>query len=274
MQEANKGIHPRSRWGSSHGKDKRVKSMFTKSFFKKTIGLLLCAPFLAMAQPNIQLTDDALAKAQEAANHHSVIINDAWIATKRSQVNQDLMKFNFDNLPKTAIKELPDIGKMVESYKLEMQPLPEHSIYKTVVFLSFSMPDESIRKILEEVSPIREEVVFVLRGFDESKDMLKTVQRINGLIGSNHAQVNIDPEKFERFGIHSAPAFVVYRDDPAAEHQCILEGRDVEEIRSEFVGVYGDTSLEYALSYLEKNTSHTELKKHISKQVKNLSGLN
>lgn len=245
--------------------------MLVKKILKVTAGLALFSPLVALSQPNVNISPEDMDKARESANIHSALINDAWIATKRNQVNQGFMKFNFDKIPQTAITELPDIGKIVERYKLEMQAIPEHSIYKTAVFISFNMPEDSLRKMFSEVAPIMEQVVFVLRGFDESKNMLKTVQRINRLIGSSHAQVNIDPEKFERFGIHSAPALVVYRDDPEAEQQCILEGRDVEEVRGEFVGVYGDASIEYSLSYLEKNTNNSAIKAYIGKQIEALT---
>lgn len=143
---------------------------------------------------------------------------------------------------------------------------------QVIVFISFSMPEHSIEKLFADALPIIEQVTFVLRGTDESSSITKTAQRIHKLKDGFDIHIDIDPEQFERFGITQVPAFIVHRSDSVLLQQCLSSGLDPASLKDEFIGVYGDVSIQYAFNYLLLNESHSGFSTEIEALVNSLNG--
>jgi len=101
-----------------------------------------------------------------------------------------------------------------------------------IVFISFSMPKESIKGWMNEAAKINAPVV--IRGL-VNNSFRETLNRVNELTGDNKGGVQIDPMLFREYKVSQVPAVVVRN---ANDH-------DV---------VYGDAHLDYALQTVIKKS--------------------
>lgn len=128
---------------------------------------------------------------------------------------------------------------------------------RPLIFISFSMPESSLRSLLTEAA--RTDSPLVLRGLVDNS-MKRTVARLGELLGTKDGDTTgaptpslaIDPTLFERFGIHKVPAFVLPQDAIAA---CTPDGCPVPE----HLKVAGDVSLAYALGVMARESGGTPL---------------
>ena len=115
-----------------------------------------------------------------------------------------------------------------------------------LVFVSFAMPEPTLRRLIEQAARAR--ATLVLRGFVNGS-LRETVARTQALIGARKVAFQIDPQAFDRFAIARTPSFVMVRDGAStttcASGQCFA--------RDAFVRVAGDVSLDYALEYVERS---------------------
>lgn len=105
-----------------------------------------------------------------------------------------------------------------------------------IIFVSFSMPDESIKGWMREAKIIDAPVV--VRGFinNSFKD---TINKIGVLTRDNQGGVQIDPTLFQRFQVEKVPAVVVVKEPNCLPGMSCVLGYDI---------VYGDVTLFYALN--------------------------
>jgi conjugal transfer pilus assembly protein TrbC len=127
-----------------------------------------------------------------------------------------------------------------------------------LIFISFSMPDGSLRSLLAEAG--RTGAPLVLRGLVENS-MQRTAARLGELLGIEQAReaardstptLAIDPTLFDRFDVDQIPAFVLPQERIAA---CTPEGCAVPE----HLKVAGDVSLAYALGIMAREADGTTL---------------
>jgi len=104
-----------------------------------------------------------------------------------------------------------------------------------LIFVSFSMPEQSLKLWAEQASKINGKLL--LRGFLENS-WLRTTTKVQTLFDNNDVELFIDPEAFERFDIQTVPAVVVTEPDNCRTESCLLPSFDI---------VAGDTSVEDAL---------------------------
>jgi type-F conjugative transfer system pilin assembly protein TrbC len=169
-------------------------------------------------------------------------------------------RFSFESLPQPAT--LVRQKSFEELWQLKVDQVHNSDeLYKLVVFVSFSMPDASLQRLFSDGARMGESITFVFRGLDESKNLQSMLQRVHKLNEKYNATINIDPGLFDRFGVHSVPAMVVYRDDPTQLQTCLSQGISPDDIKDSYVGVYGDVSLDYALEHMLK-LNLTESKEH------------
>lgn len=104
-----------------------------------------------------------------------------------------------------------------------------------IIFVSFSMPDESLKGWMREAKIINAPIV--VRGFinNSFKD---TVNKISVLTKDNQGGVQIDPTLFERFKVNKVPAVVVVKEPNCIPGMSCVLDYDI---------VYGDVTLAYAL---------------------------
>ncbi len=104
-----------------------------------------------------------------------------------------------------------------------------------LVFVSFSMPKESVKGWMREAEKIHAPVV--IRGL-VNNSFKATMQKMTELARDNHGGVQLDPTLFKLFNIKQVPAVVVTNYTPCLANRTCVNTYDV---------VYGDVHLDYAL---------------------------
>jgi conjugal transfer pilus assembly protein TrbC len=115
-----------------------------------------------------------------------------------------------------------------------------------LVFISFAMPDATLTRLVDQAA--RAQASLVLRGLAEGS-LVRTVARVQQLIGSRKVAVQIDPQAFDRYAVTQTPTFVLVRDgtlpQPCATGLCVPGDR--------FARTAGDVSLDYALTHIQRS---------------------
>ena len=129
---------------------------------------------------------------------------------------------------------------------------------RPLVFVSFSMPEASLRSLLAEAA--RADSPVVLRGLVDNS-MKRTVAHFSKLLGTGNSSettgeptpsLAIDPTLFERFGVDKVPTFVLPLDTIAP---CTPAGCPIPT----HLKVAGDVSLVYALDVMAREADGTTL---------------
>lgn len=153
---------------------------------------------------------------------------------------------NVEALPSpTAVA--PDIGTLAEKYKyLGRAALPSDRTAELLVMVSFSMPRETLERIVDQAELAGATLIF--RGL-KGESMTKMGDEVRKILRGKNVAVAIHPPAFRQFSVTRVPAVVIAR--PAAGH--VLEnGCSRTET---FVKVTGDVSLDYALDYIERSSA-------------------
>ena len=109
-----------------------------------------------------------------------------------------------------------------------------------LVFVTLAMPEATLRLLVEQAARAR--AVLVLRGLKGSS-IRQTTARVQQLIGTSATQFNIDPQAFDRFGVRTAPTFVLLK--AGAQSADCEAGACVAP--DAFASIAGDVSIDYAL---------------------------
>lgn len=169
--------------------------------------------------------------------------------------NKALDVKNSNNVPLwEMLPQTSAMGKIDYQQAIQLPVIQKSPTTKVSVFISFSMPEDSIKRLMIEASSSRqpERFKFIINGLDpQTKSLLKTQQKIANLSKGHKVEVVIDPGEFEMFDVQRVPAFVVYKDDPFSEAQCAIDGKKVQD--SEYLKVYGDVSISQAIDFIDKN---------------------
>lgn len=104
-----------------------------------------------------------------------------------------------------------------------------------LIFVSFSMPEKSLKTWMRDANTIHAPVI--IRGLINNS-FKETTAAIYKLVKDESGGMQIDPILFERFQIKKVPAVVVTQSVNCLANQSCLENYDV---------FYGDVGLEYAL---------------------------
>ena len=231
-----------------------------------------------------QAMDSALKNSGEMRERAQSVIELADALANSSEfiegINREATKalLGADNLPVSALPDLPepsadllqraraDITKLLDQAQSKNQsqktdPMTQKNGPQLYVFVSFSMPEITLKRLLTQASQI--EASLILRGLIDD-DMGKTKTRIAQLLEADengHTRIKggfaIDPTLYERFDIQQVPTFVL-TDTPAP--RCTDAG--CEEVS--YARLSGDTTLEYVLETMQREapamkTSATEL---------------
>ena len=109
-----------------------------------------------------------------------------------------------------------------------------------LVFVTLGMPEATLRLLIDQAARTR--AVLVLRGLHNGS-IRQTTARVQQLIGQAAVEFQIDPQAFDRFGVRTAPTFVVVR--PGAPIADCSAGACVAP--DAFASIAGDVSVGYAL---------------------------
>jgi len=175
--------------------------------------------------------------------------------------------------PATLDRAREDIRQLLANPQLTgpESSSPDDSPPHPLIFISFSMPEDSLRSLMEASAVSGSSLV--LRGLVENS-MQRTVARLGELLdtGDNAdptrkttPSLAIDPTLFDRFHIDKVPAFVLPLD---AISPCTPDGCPV----SEHLKVAGDVSLAYALGVMAREAGGTPLGRRAGRWRQRLEG--
>jgi len=144
------------------------------------------------------------------------------------------------SMPRIDVRrsQAPDPAAIADAYR-RREALPGAAGPELLVFVSFSMPHESLVRLAEQAR--RADAVLVFRGL-AGATLREMTARLAPLTKAG-AAMQINPQAFARFGIKAVPAFVVAE----GENSCTESTCDG---RAQLVA--GDVSLDFALERLAR----------------------
>jgi conjugal transfer pilus assembly protein TrbC len=149
---------------------------------------------------------------------------------------------NVDAIPRP--KGQIDVEALARSYEANRRAF-ETKGYTTdqpalLVFVTLGMPEQTLRLLINQAARTR--AVLMLRGL-KNASIRQTAARVQQLIGEARVEFQIDPQAFDRFGILTAPTFVMVKAGAPASDcaagTCVASDA--------FVSIAGDVSIDYAL---------------------------
>lgn len=135
-----------------------------------------------------------------------------------------------------------DIAALSKQYQAVNVTASIPATPKLLVFVSFSMPKDSLQALQREVGEIGGQLV--IRGLIDNS-LKKTTAAVSSVLDNGQGGLSIDPTSFQQYHISQVPAFVVTSGQDDDNH-------DV---------VYGNVSLEAALTELSNKGDSRDLAK-------------
>lgn len=139
-----------------------------------------------------------------------------------------------------------DIETIARQYE---QKAAARKMNDLMVFASFSMPKESLKRIVSQANRIGASVVF--RGF-KNNSWKETALAI-GQLGEQNGNILINPLAFTKYQVAAVPTMVIVKAD--AVDQVDNEGCALPD---NYVAVAGDVSLDYALDEVAQRSPSFE----------------
>lgn len=155
---------------------------------------------------------------------------------------------NIEALPQPANRAPIDLEALAKGFDTNaaQRGLTGKAGPTLLVFVSFSMPEGALSRLVEQSARAR--ATLVLRGLVDSS-LVRTVSRVQQLIGTRLVAVQIDPQAFDRYAVTQTPSFVLVRDGaqavPCAKGLCVPSDG--------FVMAAGDVSLDYVLAFFQRS---------------------
>lgn len=140
-----------------------------------------------------------------------------------------------------------------------LKPLEEKEP-QLLIFVSFSMPEQSLKLWAKQATKVNGKLL--LRGFFKDT-MQNTTEETLRIFKAPKVDLLIHPEAFEKFNIQKVPAVVIAAPDHCLEAECPAPQFDV---------VYGDTSLEDALTRIAAQGEHKEIAQNLLKAYRQKNG--
>ena len=231
--------------------------------------LLAFLQFAHSAPDNAAALHDADQMRERMQNRTSEVLKQADELSRSPEFLNDLNKESSrliersDTLPKISLPDLPEpdseqlsraraeIGKLLDLAGQHdvLTDTSHDSGPQFYVFVSFSMPDITLRRLMNQARRIG--APLVLRGMVEN-DMNKTRIKVGKLLGADkngntsiEGGLSIDPTLYERFGVSVVPSFVL---TDAPVQACTQAGCPTPD----FVRLAGDVTLDYALESIAR----------------------
>lgn len=151
----------------------------------------------------------------------------------------------FPNIPTPAPSGI-DIEALARQYERKAQARKRDDL---MVFASFTMPAESLQRLVRQANRVGATVVF--NGFKDNS-MKATAAAINAL-GEAGGNVIVNPNAFAKYQIAAVPTVVLAT--PAAFEQVDENGCALPD---HYAAIAGDVSLDYALDELARRAPQFE----------------
>lgn len=162
----------------------------------------------------------------------------------------------FPNVPTPEVSNI-DIQALAKRYE---QRADARRTDDLMVFVSFTMPPESLKRIVAQVSQLGGTVV--LNGFKDNS-WKATAFAIKDL-GEKRGNVVVNPNAFAKYKVKSVPVTVLTK--PEAIDQLDSEGCALPDT---YAAIAGDVSLDYALEEIAQHDRRfTELAQRYARQLR------
>ena len=224
-------------------------------------GLFLVMPsFASVAQNLVDVGPAANGVINQQTDYRGVALgqknrmpSDAEIEREREAVekrrrevfgaNQEhkMGKNTFPNIKAPPVSNI-DIQEIAKQYEQRALARPSDEL---MIFASFTMPRESLRRLIQQAGRVGGYVV--LNGF-LNNSMAATSKAINEL-GESGSNVSINPKAFEKYRIKSVPTMVIAK--PSVEEKLDEDGC---ALPSTYVSISGDVSLDYMLEEVARRS--------------------
>jgi len=156
---------------------------------------------------------------------------------------------DLEKLPQPVQQRL-DLAAVARGFDAAGAAAAAHALAKgpqLLVFVSLTMPDGSLRHLIEQGERTR--ATLVLRGLKDGS-MVKTAAAVRQILGNHKTALQVDPQGFDRFGVNQVPTFILLKDGAQLQRcddtSCVPPGSYAE--------VSGDVTIEYALEWIEKRS--------------------
>ena len=202
---------------------------------------------------NKLLSDSDLNSLNDVANNHQKITSSLFNGQENKLISledQQCIKEAALNQQQISLHALNKASKKSNVIK------EQHNLF---VFVSFSMPDISLKQWLNQASKLQARVI--LRGFKDNslKESIKKITSITK--NSNTRGFEINPDLFKVFNIKRVPAVVL-------TEKCYA--RDVFSRKIEYDIVRGNVGLYKSLQHIQGSGERTTFAKKILEDATNL----
>lgn len=156
---------------------------------------------------------------------------------------------DIDALPQPATRTPIDLEALARGYASATagpDPAGFPSGPALLVFISLSMPEPTLTRLIDQAARARATVL--IRGFGNGS-LRDTVARVQALIGGRQVAVQIDPRAFDRYAVTRVPSFVLARD--GTQGAACASGRCAPS--ESYLSTSGDVSLDYALEHMQRS---------------------
>ncbi len=214
--------------------------------------------FLMPAAMALDVSPVQLEEAKRMSQKALETANQAYQAQLKQPTSSSAMQMSA--LPTTQA-QLPRLQAWInQAQTAQLLASQSESKLKGILFVSFSMPEASIKNYLKQASLINggRSIKLAIRGLDESNSLIKTQQRLARLMTGVNAQVDIDPGAFDRFNIAQVPALVFYEEDAVNDALCALKGEKPSTVQPKQFMVYGEVSLLASIEHLLKTNQQAK----------------
>lgn len=158
--------------------------------------------FLSIFSTNLFAEDDYIAIANEAKSHEA-----EQVALYRHYAVQASQNASARRAPymDEAFSQKEKVAKMLNEFTAQNAE-PKKPLSTAIVFVSFSMPDQSLIALLRDADKIHASVV--IRGLIDN-DFKKTFAKVSQLVkAAGVGGIEINPPLFQKFNITKVPAVV------------------------------------------------------------------
>lgn len=163
---------------------------------------------------------------------------------------------NFPNIPTPAASDV-DIQTIAKRYEQRAEARKTDDL---MIFVSFTMPAESLKRIVAQARSVGASVM--LNGFKDNS--LKVTTEAIKELGENSGNVLINPNAFAKYEIKTVPTVVLTKPDALTRTD-----KDGCALPDTYVAIGGDVSLDYALDeIIRRNTPFAELATRYNRQLK------
>lgn len=193
-----------------------------------SLALLLITETLLAQEDFTQMALDQKAKQEEITAPYMAIAR-----AQESMVKNKMQTSEFKKYQQFAMSQKNPLEEIAKDHQ---------SVSDAIIFVSFSMPKQSLEQWLAVSRQLH--IPLVLRGMIDNS-IKKTEQAIIPLVKKVHGGFQINPVLFRSFNIQQVPAIVVIN-----HHGCRTDAECGD--KKQFDVIYGQTTMNYALSQLSE----------------------